>query len=309
MLSALSECAVKQTATTTLHLPLYGEVTLMELASILLMAIIAVVLLLQVIALVQIAGMRKALQEIKEIKAPAAAPAAPAPERFERKGGDFRRHEKGPIRTSGQDLHHQTALLQPRLRLRQRHPLLRRTPLKRHCAISTSGLKMPSVTRILPVKKYRKILAGTEISTIGVTIGATVTAEETVTVKGASATVAVTETEAAETEIATETAVPDVTTGSRRETVLQRSSPLRRQRPQSPATICRPLKSGLLTQHLPPQPPSRRWHLLNQTPRRCRLHRNRLFFRRPLPPRRRQSTKRPLITAGTMRAWNTEEKF
>lgn len=97
MLSALSKCAVKLTA--TLHLPLYGEVTLMELASILLITIITVVLLLQVIALVQIAGMRKALQEIKETKtAPAVAPAAPAPspERFERKGGDFRRHEKRP---------------------------------------------------------------------------------------------------------------------------------------------------------------------------------------------------------------------
>lgn len=75
---------------------MYGEVTLMDLVSILLIAIIAVVLLLQIIALAQIAPLRKAIRELKEIKA---APPSPAPsaDRFERKGGDFRRHEKRPF--------------------------------------------------------------------------------------------------------------------------------------------------------------------------------------------------------------------
>jgi hypothetical protein len=75
---------------------LYGEVTLMELGSLLLLAIIAVVLLLQVIGLVQIAGMQKALRELKEIKASPVVPAPPRNDRFERKGGDFRRNEKRP---------------------------------------------------------------------------------------------------------------------------------------------------------------------------------------------------------------------
>jgi hypothetical protein len=72
----------------------------MELASILVslktIAIIAIVLVLQVITLVQIAGLRKALRELKEIKAAPAPVPAPSPDRFERKGGDFRRHEKRP---------------------------------------------------------------------------------------------------------------------------------------------------------------------------------------------------------------------
>lgn len=64
------------------------------LVSLITIAIIAVVLLLQVIALVQIAGMRKTIRELKETRT-APAP-VPSNDRFERKGGDFRRHEKRP---------------------------------------------------------------------------------------------------------------------------------------------------------------------------------------------------------------------
>ena len=70
---------------------MYGEVTLMELAPVI--AIIAVVLVVQIITLVQIAAMRKEIRALKEIKV---APPAPSVDRFEKKGGDFRRHEKRP---------------------------------------------------------------------------------------------------------------------------------------------------------------------------------------------------------------------